>query len=406
MEFKKFKDPVTNRFKWKTDFTCDRVRHRPIADSKDELADIVDAIKRRARARQYGLPEDQADREVVTLSLLVEARKTDLDEKKKQKRRERAILDNFCETLGGSRDVTTIKTPHVREYVLALRLRGLQAATVNRYLNPVNSMFHKAETYFPQLENWKTPKMPFEETEDQDGRQRVITEEEQARLFYQLRAPAGLTGEKRPRREKPEEVRGRHTVADLLDTLLLTGLRKGEGRTITKDKIDWTIRTVPDPRTGMNMTVYGEVILTKTKTGKKRRVPLNRDAREILERRAAEAKSKWLFPNTAETRPISETVVYRILRRAARRAKVPYGMKAEYGFVIHDSRHTAATNMLHGGADLKTVGSILGHTSETMTMKYSHPDARSRAGAIASLERSKKGSKEEEVARIPTDDSG
>jgi integrase len=45
--------------------------------------------------------------------------------------------------------------------------------------------------------------------------------------------------------------------------------------------------------------------------------------------------------------------------------------------------------MLQSGSDLKTVGAILGHTDESMTMRYSHATVQSKARAVGSLERSK-----------------
>ena len=40
---------------------------------------------------------------------------------------------------------------------------------------------------------------------------------------------------------------------------------------------------------------------------------------------------------------------------------------------LHDSRHTAATDMFSNGVDLTTVAAILGHTSPTVTLQiYSH----------------------------------
>jgi integrase len=115
---------------------------------------------------------------------------------------------------------------------------------------------------------------------------------------------------------------------------------------------------------------------------------LNRDVREILERRKAECGNcLWVFSNTKGTRPIGETTVRKILHRVAKRAGILYGRGHEDGFIFHDARHTAATNMLERGSHIKTVGAILGHTDETMTMRYSHATSEARAGAVASLAR-------------------
>nr|WP_314686639.1 tyrosine recombinase XerC [uncultured Bifidobacterium sp.] len=62
---------------------------------------------------------------------------------------------------------------------------------------------------------------------------------------------------------------------------------------------------------------------------------------------------------------IDQRVVRRIVHDAARRAGVP-----DVG--PHALRHSAATHMLDGGADLREVQELLGHSSLTTTQRYTH----------------------------------
>lgn len=49
---------------------------------------------------------------------------------------------------------------------------------------------------------------------------------------------------------------------------------------------------------------------------------------------------------------------------------------------FHDLRHSAASEMINGGADLFTVGQVLGHRDTRSTKRYSHLTAERLAGAV------------------------
>jgi len=54
---------------------------------------------------------------------------------------------------------------------------------------------------------------------------------------------------------------------------------------------------------------------------------------------------------------------------------------------FHDLRHTFATRLVLKGTDLATVSKLLGHSSITMTMRYSHPTPQSLKSAVTSLDK-------------------
>jgi integrase/recombinase XerD len=143
----------------------------------------------------------------------------------------------------------------------------------------------------------------------------------------------------------------------LLEVLYGTGARISEAVGLTGDDVDLQSRTV---------SLSG-------KGGKQRRVPLGSYAARAVDdylvrarpalANAAEAPSNRLFLN-ARGGPLSRQSAWAVLRSAADRA----GLRADIS--PHTLRHSFATHLMEGGADVRVVQELLGHASVTTTQIY------------------------------------
>ncbi|RMG03536.1 MAG: tyrosine recombinase XerD, partial [Planctomycetota bacterium] len=113
------------------------------------------------------------------------------------------------------------------------------------------------------------------------------------------------------------------------------------------------------------------------KGGKERVVPLGEPAVEAIRAylakeypRLAEKASTpppWLFLSYRGRR-LGRERIWALLKRYAARAGIPPNVSP------HTLRHSFATHMLAGGADLRQVQELLGHASITTTQLYTHVD--------------------------------
>jgi integrase/recombinase XerD len=90
--------------------------------------------------------------------------------------------------------------------------------------------------------------------------------------------------------------------------------------------------------------------------------------------RTKEATTPVLFVSKSG-RPLTRILLWSLVKKYCKRAGLPHTVSP------HTLRHSFATHMLSGGADLRTVQELLGHASITTTQHYTHVD-RDRLKAI------------------------
>ena len=144
----------------------------------------------------------------------------------------------------------------------------------------------------------------------------------------------------------------------LLEFLYGTGARISEAVGIAIDDLD------------------DDAVILHGKGGRSRMVPLGRYARAALD--AYRVRGRPLISSAgrgtpavflnARGGPLSRQSAWTILHRAAAAAGLP--TEGPHAVSPHTLRHSYATHLLDGGADVRVVQELLGHASVTTTQVY------------------------------------
>lgn len=123
-----------------------------------------------------------------------------------------------------------------------------------------------------------------------------------------------------------------------------------------------------------DLDIKESLLRVKGKGMKERLAPIGSKALEAIknylpERISLKKKSPALFLNNRGGR-LTQRSVRRILEQYSRMINLKGGLSP------HVLRHTFATHLLHGGADLRSIQELLGHSSLSTTQKYTHVDIR------------------------------
>ena len=113
-------------------------------------------------------------------------------------------------------------------------------------------------------------------------------------------------------------------------------------------------------------------LILRGKGGRERLVPVSDRARAAVAEHAAALPKNgtWLFPS-GNTGHLSRVRLFQLLRSLAADA----GISPER-VSPHVLRHAFATHLLEGGADLRTLQTMLGHADIATTQIYTHVDSR------------------------------
>jgi integrase/recombinase XerD len=121
------------------------------------------------------------------------------------------------------------------------------------------------------------------------------------------------------------------------------------------------------------------MIVVRGKGNKERLVPLNEASRQAMadylaavevmkpEKKKNAAASKWLFPSFGESGHLTRQHFARDLKELAAASGLAPRLVSP-----HVLRHAFASHLLHNGADLRIVQTLLGHTDISTTQIYTH----------------------------------
>jgi len=147
---------------------------------------------------------------------------------------------------------------------------------------------------------------------------------------------------------------GDHRATAILELLYGSGLRASELVSLHRKSV-----RIDQP-----------FLIVKGKGDKERLVPISEHARMALKKwiSLVPIEEKYLFPS--RTGHISRVRLYQIVKELGKKAGIdPKNISP------HVLRHAFATHLLEGGADLRALQSLLGHSDISTTQIYTHVDS-------------------------------
>lgn len=228
----------------------------------------------------------------------------------------------------------------LRDFIYFLKDLGLAPTTIRRQISAIR-------TYFKFLVG--------EGIATRDPSERIESPKRWRTLPAVLSVPEIKALLSAPNTDEPLAIRDRA----LLEFAYATGVRVSELVGLKMQDVSFAERVV---------RVFG-------KGGKERLIPFGRQALGALATYAREIRPSLdhgktrgvLFLNARGT-PLSRVGAWGVIKATARRAGLTKRVTP------HTLRHTFATHLLEGGADLRAVQEMLGHADLSTTQLYTHVD--------------------------------
>jgi integrase/recombinase XerC len=247
------------------------------------------------------------------------------------------LLDRNASLDSTGRDVAcdSIEADHIRGY-LAFQMKSAKRATVQRRLSAIKAFFR-----YREIRGYATnPARELRSPRSERRLPSVLSQDDVVRL---VEAETEITG--------PASLRDRA----IIETLYSSGLRVSELVGLNWHDLDEEL---------------GMVMVRSGKGNKDRLVPIGEPALEALGAWRRAMPIAWeadgpiitnLRGGRLTTRSVENIVARRIDSAGVRTRITPHGL-----------RHCFATHLLEGGADLRAVQEMLGHSDISTTQIYTH----------------------------------
>lgn len=267
----------------------------------------------------------------------------------------RRDLTDFSDFIGGKgHGFTSAETDVLRDYLADLDTRGFKSSSVARRLSAMRHLFR-----FLLNERIRSddPAAILSGPKRGRGLPKVLSIADVDRMLTRAREMAEAAD------VSPQHRLRAMRLCCLLEVLYATGLRVSE--------------LVALPLTAARRDA--RMIMVRGKGNKERLVPLNDASRQAMAdylaamatlrtgKKNNAAPSKWLFPSFGESGHLTRQHFARDLKELAAAAGLAPRLVSP-----HVLRHAFASHLLHNGADLRIVQTLLGHTDISTTQIYTH----------------------------------
>ena len=267
----------------------------------------------------------------------------------------RRDLTDFSGFLAGSgKGFADVKTQILRDYLADLDARGFKSSSVARRLSAMRHLFRFLLNERIRKDD---PAAILSGPKRGRGLPKVLSIADVDRLLVRAKALTAV-----PEASALQRLRALRLYC-LLEVLYATGLRVSE--------------LVSLPKSASRRDI--SMIVVRGKGDKERLVPLNEPSRQAMadylaaiealktEKKKNAASSKWLFPSFGESGHLTRQHFARDLKELAAASGLAPRLVSP-----HVLRHAFASHLLHNGADLRIVQTLLGHTDISTTQIYTH----------------------------------